>query len=150
MKNTQTDATRWLRQAHYDLAQAERLMEEDVFSYAAFFSEQSAQKSLKAFLISRGARRVAIHSVGELAKLAALEDPRFAPLVEQAKRLDRHYLVSRYPDALPEPAIPAESYVREDAEEALAAARTIFAVAGVAIGPSPRPGDALIVGGKEL
>ena len=138
MKNALRNAARWLRQAEYDLAQADRLLDQGVFSYAAFFAEQSAQKSLKAFLLSRGMRFVAIHSVGELAKEAAGQDSRFRALVDQGKRLDRHYLTSRYPDALPEPAIPAEVYVREDAEEAVAVARAIFETARSATRPPPQ------------
>lgn len=133
MKNAQRNAARWLRQAEYDLAQADRLLQDGVFSYAAFFAEQSAQKALKAVLLSRGVRFVAIHSVGELAREAAGLESAFRPLVDRAKRLDRHYLTSRYPDALPEPAIPAEAYVREDAEEAVAIARAVFETARDAI-----------------
>ncbi len=129
MKNPARNAARWLRQAEYDLAQAERLLAQAVFSYAAFFAEQAAQKSLKAFLLSRGRRFVPIHAVGELAREASALERRFEPLVERAKRLDRHYLTSRYPDALPEPAIPAEVYVREDAEEAVSASRSILEMA---------------------
>ena len=133
MKNPSRNASRWLRQAEYDLAQAERLLDQGVFSYAAFFAEQAAQKSLKAFLLSRGRRLVAIHSVGVLAGEAAGQEDAFSALIEGAKRLDRHYLTSRYPDALPEPAIPAESYVREDAQEALTTARAIVQTASRAI-----------------
>ena len=139
MRNPAADATRWLRQAEYDLKQSERLLSDDVYSYAAFFAEQSAQKSLKAFLISQGARSVPIHSVGELAKRAAVLDSRFTILVEAAGRLDRHYIVSRYPDALPEPAIPAEAYSRADAEEAVATARFVYEQARQAI-PGLAPG----------
>ena len=134
MKNALGNAERWIRQAEYDLEQARRLRDEGVYSYAAFFAEQSAQKSLKAFLIARGMRFVPIHSVGELAKEAAALETRFAPLIDSGKRLDRHYLISRYPDALPAPAIPAEAYVREDAEEAVAAAMTVFETANGLIG----------------
>ena len=138
MKNALRNAARWLRQAEYDLKQAERLLEEGVFSYAAFFAEQSAQKSLKAFLLSRGRRLVAIHSVGELAREAVKLEGKFQPLIDRAKRLDRHYLTARYPDALPEPAIPAEAYAREDAEEAVTTARIVFDTARSAIGPAPK------------
>jgi len=134
MKSPLRNALRWLRQAEYDLTQADRLLKDGVFSYAAFFAEQSAQKSLKAFLLARGLRFVAIHSVGELARQAAGLDSRFAPLVAQGQRLDRHYLTTRYPDALPEPAIPAEAYIREDAEDALAAVQALFKTAKGAIG----------------
>ena len=124
MKTPGRNAARWLRQAEYDLRQAEQLLAGGVFSYAAFFAEQAAQKALKAYLLSRGRRMVAIHSVGELAREAAALDSRFASLIEPGGRLDRYYLTSRYPDALPEPAIPAEVYTRQDAEEAVRISRT--------------------------
>ena len=120
------NAARWLRQAEHDLRRAEKLAAEDDYAYAAFFAEQSAQKSLKAFLIFCGKRFITTHSVGELAKEATALDAAFKSLVEEAARLDRHYLASRYPDALPEPAIPAESYVKSEAEDAVRVARTVF------------------------
>ena len=126
MKHPKENSLRWLRQAEFDLQQASDLLQRGVYSYAAFHGEQSAQTSLKAYLISKGRRYLTIHSVGELAKQAAAMDAAFLPLVDDAKRLDRHYLASRYPDALPEPAIPAESYVLAEADEAVRIARTIL------------------------
>lgn len=133
MRDSKGNGARWLRQAEYDLNLAGRLLADGAYAYAAFFAEQAAQKSLKAFLLSRGARMVAIHSVGKLAQEAALLDARFATVVMPGRRLDRHYLTSRYPDALPDPAIPAESYALEDAEEAVAAAREIHGMASAAM-----------------
>lgn len=91
---------------------------------SARWFKQATQKSLKAFLIFQGRRFVTIHSVGELLKEATSLDSAFSSLLAAGKRLDRHYLATRYPDALPEPAIPAESYVREEAEEAIATAES--------------------------
>lgn len=126
MKNPKQNAGRWLRQAEYDLNQAEKNLLDKSFAYAAFFSEQSAQKSLKAYLLYKGKRFIPIHSVGELMKEAGIMDNSFLPLIDSGKRLDRHYITSRYPDALPEPAIPAESYTKNEAEEAVETARKIF------------------------
>lgn len=128
MKNSKGNSQRWLAQAEYDLKQAARSFKDKSFAYAAFFAEQSAQKSLKAFLIFQGKRFITIHSVGELAKEAAVIDKTIKPLIEKAKLLDRHYLASRYPDALPEPAIPAESYIEPEAKEAVSIAKEIFEV----------------------
>ncbi|MCS6953684.1 MAG: HEPN domain-containing protein [Bryobacterales bacterium] len=129
MKDSARQAARWLRQARYDLEQAQRLLEQQVYAYSAFLAEQAAQKALKAFLISRGRRSVMIHSVAELAREAARFDVEFSALIDRGRRLDRHYLTSRYPDALPDPVIPAEAYAREDAEEAVEAARAIVGLA---------------------
>lgn len=126
MKNPKENSLRWLRQAKFDLKESKRALDSKSFAYAAFFAEQSAQKSVKAFLIRQGERFITTHSVGELLKKAALLEGSFGPLVEGGQKLDRHYLASRYPDALPEPAIPAESYVEDEAKEALAIAGMIF------------------------
>jgi HEPN domain-containing protein len=133
MKHPRENSLRWLRQAEYDLRQAEQLFESGSYSYASFFAEQAAQKALKAFLFLKGKRIITVHSVGELAKEAASYEQKFSPLIEDAKRLDKHYLASRYPDALPEPAIPAESYVRTEAEQAIEIARKVFDVSQASI-----------------
>ena len=126
MKNSLQNAKRWLKQAEYDFGEAEKLLRGNDFSYACFFAEQAAQKSLKAFLFWRGKRFVAIHSVGALLEEASLLDPAFGELIGKGKKLDHYYLASRYPDALPEPAIPSESYVKEDAEGAITIAGEIL------------------------
>lgn len=126
MKNPRENSLRWLRQAKFDLKEAKRTLDSKSFAYAAFFAVQSAQKSVKAFLIYSGKRFITAHSVGELLKEAALLESSFAPLVESGQKLDRHYLASRYPDALPEPAIPAESYVEDEARDAITAAERIL------------------------
>ena len=129
MKQPLLNARRWLRQAEYDLEQAKKSAADGSYAYAAFFSEQAAQKALKAFLFKSGRRVVTIHSVAELAREAGKVEKGFESLVGKGAGLDRHYLASRYPDALPEPAMPFESYTKEDAEEALRAAQDIFETA---------------------
>jgi HEPN domain-containing protein len=134
MKNSKENSLRWLRQAEYDLGEAEKLFGIQDYAYTCFFAEQSAQKSLKAFLINKGKRFINIHSVGELSKEASIINNLFSPLIDLGKKLDRHYLSARYPDALPPPAIPSESYVKDEAEEAIAIARKIFETAKSLIG----------------
>lgn len=126
MKNSKQNSERWLNQAEYDLNEAEEQFERGKYSNACFFAEQASQKSFKAFLINKGRRFITIHSVGELAKEASSFDEGFKSLIDPAKKLDRHYLSSRYPDAVPEPAIPAESYTKDEAEESVKTAREIF------------------------
>ena len=129
MKNSDSNALRWLRQGEYDLNQAEKSLADSSYAYSAFFSEQAAQKALKAFLFKSGERTVVIHSVAELVKKAIGFEGAFSQLVEKGARLDRHYLSSRYPDALPESAIPYESYAEDDAKEAVAIAQEILKTA---------------------
>ncbi len=126
MKNPKQEAQRWLKQSEYDLGEAKRSLEHKSYSYACFFAEQSAQKSLKALLISHGERFITIHSIAELIKEATKFNESLSALMEEGKKLDRYYLSSRYPDALPEPAIPFESYTSDEAQEAVAIAKKIF------------------------
>src|SRR3989338_7572358 len=125
MKDSQAQANRWRKQAEYDLQQAERCWVDNSFAYGCFFAEQAAQKFLKSYLIGQGQRFINIHSVGELLKEAGSLDKNFIALVPTGQKLDRYYLSSRYPDALPDPVIPAESYSQADANEALDIARQI-------------------------
>ena len=125
MKDSQAQASRWRKQAEYDLQQAERCLSDGSFAYACFFAEQAAQKFIKGYLISQGQRFINIHSVSELLKEADKLDKKFGAFVPAGQKLDRYYLSSRYPDALPDPVIPAESYSQADANEALDIARQI-------------------------
>ena len=126
MRNPKEQSKRWLKQSEYDLSEAKEKLNGKSFAYACFYSEQSAQKAIKAFLIYNGKRFITIHSVGELLKEASLINNLFAPLVEAGKTLDRYYLSSRYPDALPEPAIPYESFTFSEMKEAVSIAQKIF------------------------
>lgn len=125
MKDSKAQAARWLKQAEYDLKEAEKCLADESFSYACFFAEQAAQKSLKGYLMSKGWRFVNIHAIGELLKEAAKSNGALMELLPLGQKLDRYYLSSRYPDALPEPAIPAESYGLDEGREAVEISRKI-------------------------
>lgn len=126
MKNPKENSLRWLRQSGFDLKQSEKSLSDKSFSYACFFAEQSSQKSTKAFLISKGQRIINIHSIAELLKESAKFEEEFEKFIDSGKKLDLYYLSSRYPDAVPEPAIPAEIYIEEQAKDALEIASKIF------------------------
>ena len=88
-------------------------------------SEQTAQKAMKAFLYAQGERVVAEHSIVSMMRRALSYDTAFQPLLEKAGVLDQYYIPTRYPDALADPAVPFESYTREQASYALAYAREL-------------------------
>ena len=119
-------ARRWLAQAEHSLVTTRTLLENNLLSDTCFHSEQTAQLALKAFLYSLRRRFVTIHSVRELASLCAQEDADFSPFVEYGTYLDRYYLTTRYPDALPEPALPFESFTEREAQQAFAYATEII------------------------
>ena len=78
---------------------------------------------MKAFLFAQGERAIAEHSVAGMVKRACGYDATFQPLLEKAGVLDQYYIPTRYPDALADPAVPFESYTREQASQALSFAR---------------------------
>ncbi len=119
VKEALETARRWLAQAEHNLTMARVLLESDFWGGACFHAEQTAQLALKAFLYARGRRNITIHSVLELARQCAGEDGDFSPLVEYGGALDRYYLSTRYPDALPAPAVPFESFTDREARQAL-------------------------------
>ncbi|MFQ6028493.1 MAG: HEPN domain-containing protein [Dehalococcoidia bacterium] len=119
MKRPLETARRWLAQAEYSLRMTRSMVEGGFGAGACFHAEQTAQLALKAFLFSAGRRFVNIHSVRELAINCSNHDQGFAAFVEYGLVLDRYYLPTRYPDVLPEPAVPFESFTRQDADQAL-------------------------------
>lgn len=127
MIDYQAQSQRWLKQAREDINTATILLQSDKFAEACFYAEQSAQKSLKGYLIGEKQVRIVIHAITELLKKATQYNAQFAQLMDKGKTLDKYYLTSRYPDALPDSSItPSEAYTKSEAEEALAIAQEIF------------------------
>lgn len=122
------EARRWFAQAEYDLHAAQETMNIQLYSYACFIAQQAAEKALKAFLYAQGERAIKGHSVATLCKEATRFNKEFSRVLYQAKKLDRYYIPTRYPNGLPD-GIPAESYTGADAQEAIAQAREIFDLA---------------------
>lgn len=119
MKRPLETAKRWLAQAEHSLVMTRSLADGGFWSGTCFHAEQTAQLALKAFLFYRGRRSVNIHSIQSLALECGGEDGDFLAFRDYGQVLDRYYLGTRYPDVLPEPAIPFESFNQRDASEAL-------------------------------
>ena len=125
LKKPLETARRWLAQAEYSLSMTRSLFEGGFWAGACFQSEQTAQLALKALLFAKGKRHINIHSVRELALECSKEDPEFSRFEDYGAYLDRYYLSTRYPDALPEPAIPFESFTQQEATQAVSFAEEI-------------------------
>ncbi len=111
----------WLKQAEEDAERARRAFELGDWALVAFLAQQAAEKALKAAFLKRG--EVAWgHSCLKLAE--ALGAPE--GVLEAAKGLDRHYILSRYPNGFPE-GVPSDYYTERDAREALEAAGRVLA-----------------------
>ncbi len=108
----------WFLQAESDLRSVYDLIKSSHYAQACFNSQQAAEKALKALAFFRGADLVKSHSLGTIAKDLKIN----GELSSFAKKLDLYYLTSRYPDALPDHAVPAENFDESIAKEALAMA----------------------------
>ena len=128
MKPRPEAGLRWLRQAEHDLDVAQRHQEGGDHSDACFMAEQASQKALKGFLNAQRRRSIPIHSVAELAEECSQVDKDFSDHIAPARVLDQYYIPTRYPDALAPPAVPFESYTKEQGAKAVAAARAIVSL----------------------
>ncbi|MGB9627376.1 MAG: HEPN domain-containing protein [Thermodesulfobacteriota bacterium] len=123
--DTMAEGGRWLLQAEQDLSDAEFNLGGRRFNVACFLAQQSAEKALKAYLFSRGAEEVWGHSVAELCKDAQTFDQEFNRLDIQAGSLDKYYIPTRYPNALPG-GIPSKAFDEDDAKHAIQLAREVI------------------------
>ena len=119
MKTPLETGRRWLAQAEYSLEVTHFLMKESFWANACFHSEQTSKIAFKAFLYANGRRYVQIHSVRELASECGKEHAAFLEFLDPGSSLDRYYLSTRYPDALPAPALPFESFAESEAAQAV-------------------------------
>lgn len=96
------EAERWLIQAQDEFEDAELLRKLGRFYISLFHFQQAIEKAFKAFLYSK-IESVDIfytHSIDELSKIAVKLDPDFERIMD-AKKLDRYYIQTRYPNGLP-------------------------------------------------
>ncbi|HLF04752.1 MAG TPA: HEPN domain-containing protein [Dehalococcoidia bacterium] len=128
MKTPLQTARRWLAQAVNTLDMTRSLFDAGFWAGTCFHAEQTAQLALKAYLFRRGRRFVNIHSIHALAQECGKEDQEFVKLQAYGPTLDRYYLSTRYPDVLPEPAIPFQAFTQQDAIQALEYATEIVAL----------------------
>ena len=134
------DSARWLAQAGEDIATAQVLLDAERFGPCAFFSQQAAEKALKAVLYAVDERPWG-HSVASLLDQIAVvtgstidED-----LQQSAQALDEHYIRPRYPDARSE---IDEAYDSETAQDALNDARNMVTFAQESINNAGTDSDA--------
>lgn len=114
----------WMGQAEEEYATAEWLLQGERFAWCCFTCEQAAEKALKAVLEARSEPHLGHHLPGLLESIAA-DPPAPRALRAACRRLGRHYIPTRYPDAHPS-GVPAEQYGPEDAAQALEDARAVL------------------------
>ena len=117
------ESERWLGFARQDLRVAELAMDDGLYNQVCFHSEQCVEKVLKAWLADKGKRIPRTHSMADLLPLIPADV--VAGLDEEIMLLDRFYIPTRYPDALPgtlEDGLPD----KEEALEALNLAKKVL------------------------
>ncbi len=112
-------ANTWI-QAQEDLKTAEVLLETGRFYASVFFSQQAAEKALKALYMHLKNELPRSHNLVALAR--ALDAPE--AVMEAARELAPDYIVTRYANAAH--GIPAEMYSERSAREHLNYAKEVL------------------------
>jgi len=90
---------KWVEKAIKDLKIAENLCNQRYYEYACYFSQQSVEKLLKAFLIDNNRPYPRTHDIRELIKLCTKIDESFKYLFEiEADKLTIYATETRYPE----------------------------------------------------
>ena len=96
------ESLRWLTQAKDEFQDADDLRKRGRFYLALFHFQQAAEKALKAYLYLK-VKSIEVfytHSIDDLLEMTVDIDPDFKE-VAQAKKLDKYYIPTRYPNGLP-------------------------------------------------
>lgn len=121
------EALRWFTQAKDEFEDADDLRKRKRFYIALFHFQQAAEKSLKAYLYMK-VKSIEVfytHSIDELLKMVLEIDDNFKDVVP-AKKLDRYYIPTRYPNALPG-GVPSRYFDDpEEAEESMHLAKKVI------------------------
>lgn len=115
----------WLAKSKDDLRYAEGNLEMEFYSQVCFLAQQSAEKALKAYLISKGipSQNIRIHALPRLIKECLHFDSSFGSIRHKCQILDRYYIPTRYPPD----AGPLGEFSQQEAEEALELAKEVLA-----------------------
>jgi HEPN domain-containing protein len=121
------ESIRWLTQAEDEFADADELRKRGRFYLALFHFQQAAEKAVKAYLYlkTKSIEVFYTHSLDDLLKMAVEADKNFTKIA-QAKKLDRYYIPTRYPNGLPG-GVPSRYFDDpKEAEEAMSLAKEVI------------------------
>ncbi len=116
----------WLGFAEDDLRMAELALGEKLYNQVCFHAEQCVEKALKALYVSNDRAYPKTHKLADL--LTHIGEEKFDDLEERIILLDRFYIPTRYPDALPgslSDSLPTERDARDALETARDALREV-------------------------
>lgn len=129
MSNRHAD---WMRQGEADLRHARNALEDGDYEWACFAAQQAAEKALKAVIQRLGGEPWG-HSVtvllGDLGDRLTVDEE----LRNAARRLDKHYIPTRYPNGF-DTGAPTDYYTAGEAEAAIGDAQAIMEFCRGALG----------------
>jgi len=120
------ESLRWFTQAKDEFLDADDLRKRGRYYLALFHFQQSAEKALKAFLYLKveSFEVFYTHSIDDLLEMTFEVDSDFQQ-VAQAKKLDKYYIPTRYPNGLPG-GVPSRYFDDpKEAEEAMVLAKSV-------------------------
>ena len=130
LKNLKTQSTRWkvwLKQAKYDLSDAELCTQNAFYEWGCYQSEQCVEKYLKAVLVRSGYRPPKIHKISILLGICNKVDRDFAQTQFLFRNIESFTFISRYPFLVPgENNSPHEYITKEDADSSIMEAREFY------------------------
>ena len=91
----------WMVFAKEDLSMARIALREGIVNQACFHAQQGVEKAFKAYLRFQRRSVPKTHSLTELLEICKVTDKSFEKFTGASLRLDRYYIPTRYPDALP-------------------------------------------------
>lgn len=118
-------AETWLSFAREDLRMAELAMSEGIYNQVCFHSQQCVEKAIKA-LIARQERLVPrTHRLTDLLEILDIQPNPLEQFATNIRLLERYYIPTRYPDALPG-SVTTGLPDQGDAQEAIGMARQVI------------------------
>ncbi|MBN1189136.1 MAG: HEPN domain-containing protein [Dehalococcoidales bacterium] len=118
MNNNLNEAQRWLSQAEADLKVARWDFEGEFWWEVCFKCQQAVEKALKSYCYARGDRAILTHSLVEIGRRCLKNEPAFSDHIATFKKLDKYYIVTRYPNGLPG-LTPADYFDKDEASQSL-------------------------------
>lgn len=106
----------WLVEAQAELRAARSLLEGGHWSWCCFTCQQAAEKALKALCEHFRTPQFG-HNLNVLVQALEAHRPVEQTISAACARLNRYYILTRYPDAFPQGA-PADQFFEADAREA--------------------------------
>lgn len=117
----------WLEQARWDLTAAEYSMKNGFNEWACFQSEQSAEKALKAVVVSTGRPAPRIHKLSALIGIVKRTKRQIVEKYIDITTLQAFTFIARYPFLLPGEFDAPHNYITEkDAQQCIKEAKAVI------------------------